>query len=390
MLSRVGAALRTAVAGGMWAYSSAAFRVTVLGPRRLAARAGHADPRHAPAGDGRAAHLPAALAPGRALRAGRIAFAARDDMFLPGFFAGFPPELPAAARRALFRRRGRALAPARRGPSDPQRERRAARRGPARRSRESEPLPDPEAFAARARALGLPLPAPDRRRRARRVRRSPLAAGHAAPSPRARTRTGSGPPRGAGAARLPPARRASCAPDAARPLPRGTALARRRASARSSAGSRRSSGAAGRPRSCRSGSLRPARRAAGRASSSPSASPFPPDDDGGARRSSCSGATMPLTAGQLVAAGAEASRTRRRAGPVEPGLLDPEPRAGRGSPRRRRAAEREPGGAAVPSPRVRERPRALAGLARGLAAAEEPRERGPHEERRRGSSPAGR
>jgi hypothetical protein len=29
-------------------------------------------------------------------------FAARDDMFLPGFFAGFPPDLPLRARRALY------------------------------------------------------------------------------------------------------------------------------------------------------------------------------------------------------------------------------------------------------------------------------------------------
>jgi hypothetical protein len=32
----------------------------------------------------------------------RMGFAARDDMFLPGFFAGFPEALPKTARRALF------------------------------------------------------------------------------------------------------------------------------------------------------------------------------------------------------------------------------------------------------------------------------------------------
>ena len=34
---------------------------------------------------------------------GRMSFAARDDMFLPGFFAGVPPDLPLAARRLLYR-----------------------------------------------------------------------------------------------------------------------------------------------------------------------------------------------------------------------------------------------------------------------------------------------
>ena len=33
---------------------------------------------------------------------GRMSFAARDDMFLPGFFAGFPPDLPRWARRLLY------------------------------------------------------------------------------------------------------------------------------------------------------------------------------------------------------------------------------------------------------------------------------------------------
>ncbi|MDQ3866487.1 MAG: hypothetical protein M3304_06615, partial [Actinomycetota bacterium] len=32
----------------------------------------------------------------------RMSFAARDDMFLPGFFAGFPPKLPTVARTLLF------------------------------------------------------------------------------------------------------------------------------------------------------------------------------------------------------------------------------------------------------------------------------------------------
>ncbi len=35
-------------------------------------------------------------------RSERMHFAARDDMFLPGFFAGFPPEMSPRARRLLF------------------------------------------------------------------------------------------------------------------------------------------------------------------------------------------------------------------------------------------------------------------------------------------------
>jgi 1-acyl-sn-glycerol-3-phosphate acyltransferase len=35
-------------------------------------------------------------------RTKRLSFAARDDLYEPGFFAGFPPALPAVARRLLF------------------------------------------------------------------------------------------------------------------------------------------------------------------------------------------------------------------------------------------------------------------------------------------------
>jgi hypothetical protein len=40
---------------------------------------------------------------GRRNTTGRMHFAARDDMFVPGFFAGFPPDLPLRARRLLYR-----------------------------------------------------------------------------------------------------------------------------------------------------------------------------------------------------------------------------------------------------------------------------------------------
>jgi 1-acyl-sn-glycerol-3-phosphate acyltransferase len=35
-------------------------------------------------------------------RSARVSFAARDDMFEPGFFAGFPPKLPLVLRRAVY------------------------------------------------------------------------------------------------------------------------------------------------------------------------------------------------------------------------------------------------------------------------------------------------
>ena len=38
---------------------------------------------------------------GRRNTTGRMHFAARDDMFVPGFFARFPPALPLRARRLL-------------------------------------------------------------------------------------------------------------------------------------------------------------------------------------------------------------------------------------------------------------------------------------------------
>ena len=96
--------LYDAVGHGMRAYSAAAFRVDVLAPRRLPLEPGtlvvithrrETDvPIVAPAlyfGTG-----------GLRNRTNRLHFAARDDMFLPGFFAGFPPSLPLRVRRALY------------------------------------------------------------------------------------------------------------------------------------------------------------------------------------------------------------------------------------------------------------------------------------------------
>lgn len=96
--------LYDAVAAGMWAYSKAAFRVETLGPKRMELEPGtlivatHRRETDAPV-----------LAPQLYHRARlwrreatRMSFAARDDMFLSGFFAGFPPELGPATRRALY------------------------------------------------------------------------------------------------------------------------------------------------------------------------------------------------------------------------------------------------------------------------------------------------
>jgi Acyltransferase len=96
--------LYDAVAYGMRAYTAAAFRVDVLAPRRLPLEPGtlviithrrESDvPLVAPA-------LYFATG-GHRNRANRLHFAARDDMFLPGFFAGFPPALPLRVRRMLY------------------------------------------------------------------------------------------------------------------------------------------------------------------------------------------------------------------------------------------------------------------------------------------------
>jgi 1-acyl-sn-glycerol-3-phosphate acyltransferase len=96
--------LYDAVGIGMWAYTNAAFRATVLGPRSF-----RLDPRtlivptHRRETDVPA--VCAALYFGARLwrhRTERMSFSARDDMFLPGFFAGFPPGLSPRARRLLF------------------------------------------------------------------------------------------------------------------------------------------------------------------------------------------------------------------------------------------------------------------------------------------------
>lgn len=96
--------LYDAVGIGMRAYSRAAFRVRYVGPKAFRLRPGtliaatHRKETDVPV-----------IAPELYFRASlwkhrseRMHFAARDDMFLRGFFAGFPPEMSPRARRLLF------------------------------------------------------------------------------------------------------------------------------------------------------------------------------------------------------------------------------------------------------------------------------------------------
>ena len=96
--------LYDAVAFGMWAYTNATFRVATLCGERLRWRRGllivcsHRAETDVPL-----------LCPSLYLRADfvrerrhRLHFAARDDVFDKGFFAGFPPHLPIRLRRLLY------------------------------------------------------------------------------------------------------------------------------------------------------------------------------------------------------------------------------------------------------------------------------------------------
>jgi 1-acyl-sn-glycerol-3-phosphate acyltransferase len=84
-------------------YTRARFHLCVLGERlRLEPRtlivSSHRSDADVPV-------LATALYPvlhGRWRRGPRLHFAVRDDLFIPGFFAGYPPGLPSLLRRALF------------------------------------------------------------------------------------------------------------------------------------------------------------------------------------------------------------------------------------------------------------------------------------------------
>jgi hypothetical protein len=89
----------------MWAYSNGAFRVVVIGPRRFRLEPG----TMIVVTHRRETDVPIICPPlyfgARLWRfpEDRMAFAARDDMFVPGFFAGFPPGLSPLGRRLLYR-----------------------------------------------------------------------------------------------------------------------------------------------------------------------------------------------------------------------------------------------------------------------------------------------
>jgi 1-acyl-sn-glycerol-3-phosphate acyltransferase len=157
--------LYDAVGLGMWAYSRVAFRVATLGPERLDLPPGtlivvtHRRETDVPL-----------VCPLLYLRGGmwgrnrarRMHFAAREDMFLPGFFAGFPPELSPRVRRLLFPLGVGRWLPVVEVHS--LRSATVARLGEVLRARPDEPLaallaPDElEAFEVRATACGIELP----------------------------------------------------------------------------------------------------------------------------------------------------------------------------------------------------------------------------------------
>jgi len=96
--------LYDAVGFGMRIYSRAAFRVRFIGPASFRLRPGTL----IAAAHRKESDVPV-LAPELYFRGAiwknrseGMHFAARDDMFLQGFFAGFPPELSARKRRILF------------------------------------------------------------------------------------------------------------------------------------------------------------------------------------------------------------------------------------------------------------------------------------------------
>jgi hypothetical protein len=152
-----------AVAWGMRAYSQT-FRVETLGPKLELEPGTVILVTHR-----RETDVPLICPPlyfGATMRTnlrGRMSFAARDDMFLPGFFAGFPPDLPRWARRLLY-----GVAVARWLPVVnvyPIRSARVARLGEVLRAQPDAPLSElvpPEtaaAFAARAAESRLSAPA---------------------------------------------------------------------------------------------------------------------------------------------------------------------------------------------------------------------------------------
>jgi 1-acyl-sn-glycerol-3-phosphate acyltransferase len=91
------------VALGLSSYARARFRIRTVGARFALDPRGLVVSSHRSDDDVPviiASFYPAAHGPWR--RNGRLHFAVRDDLFIPGFFGGYPPGLPLWARRVLF------------------------------------------------------------------------------------------------------------------------------------------------------------------------------------------------------------------------------------------------------------------------------------------------
>jgi Acyltransferase len=97
--------LYDAVGVGMWAYSNAAFRIVVLGPRRFRLEPGTIiTVTHRRETDVPVVSPPLYFGTRLWRNVGdRMAFAARDDMFVRGFFAGFAEGLSPRTRKLLYR-----------------------------------------------------------------------------------------------------------------------------------------------------------------------------------------------------------------------------------------------------------------------------------------------
>jgi 1-acyl-sn-glycerol-3-phosphate acyltransferase len=157
--------LYDAVGLGMWAYSRTAFRVRTLGRERLRLNPGTLIVcTHRRETDVPLVCASIYLGPDGLLadRSRRMSFAAREDMFLPGFLAGFPPGLPLWLRRLLFPvgidryLRGLTLFPIR--SATVVRLEEVFRRLPQLELEDTLPSEDLEALRNRARQVGLPAP----------------------------------------------------------------------------------------------------------------------------------------------------------------------------------------------------------------------------------------
>jgi Acyltransferase len=158
--------LYDAVARGFWVYSHAAFRLGTLGTKHFRLEPGtlivapHRRETDVPI-------MASSLYFGGDLRRNpgdRMHFSARDDMFLPGFFAGFPNGLPTPVRRLLYPidvARGLAVVKV-----HPIRSAKVARLGEVLRALPERPLddllPEAEATELRRRASDLGLARPER------------------------------------------------------------------------------------------------------------------------------------------------------------------------------------------------------------------------------------